>query len=57
MNTMVGYRIPSDPAEPIYLGALFGNIVEDASIKGDKIDKITNFFTYTALDENKLPTG
>lgn len=54
---MVGYRIPSDPLEPIYLGAIFGNIVEDASIKGDKIDKITNFFTYTALDENKLPTG
>ena len=26
MNSMIGYRIPSDPAEPVYLGALFGNI-------------------------------
>ena len=57
MNSMIGYRIPSDPAEPVYLGALFGNILDDATIKADTISKIANFFTYTALDENRLPTG
>ena len=57
MNSMVGYRIPSDPAEPVYLGALFGNLVKDADIDAGTITKITNFFTYTELDANRAPTG